>query len=89
MDAMRINRNILECKFLCSLCHQVKRLVLIETYWNVNSIFYWSGRQSRGVLIETYWNVNVIEWMLKGIKGYVLIETYWNVNERASVSSIC
>ena len=32
--------------------------VLIETYWNVNSIKERSQSIKKGVLIETYWNVN-------------------------------
>ena len=32
-----INRNILECKFEKRLDKQVTVIVLIETYWNVNS----------------------------------------------------
>ena len=33
--------------------------VLIETYWNVNSL-YWNGSvMYHKVLIETYWNVNI------------------------------
>ncbi len=32
-----INRNILECKFKKRLYKQVTVIVLIETYWNVNS----------------------------------------------------
>ena len=32
--------------------------VLIETYWNVNSVYEWVKVQGETVLIETYWNVN-------------------------------
>ena len=32
-----INRNILECKFAPAVLNALLMLVLIETYWNVNS----------------------------------------------------
>ncbi len=55
---IRINRNILECKF-----NQVSVLlnaivVLIETYWNVNEEQGTEEKGAKIVLIETYWNVN-------------------------------
>ena len=31
-----INRNILECKFVCNDINTLIAAVLIETYWNVN-----------------------------------------------------
>ena len=38
MDAISINRNILECKSGDREPLADERLVLIETYWNVNNI---------------------------------------------------
>ena len=39
MDRKSINRNILECKSVyVNLVHGSASLVLIETYWNVNSV---------------------------------------------------
>ena len=56
-----INRNILECKDSHqSMEGPKRRLVLIETYWNVK----FSNRSYVipfiTVLIETYWNVNLV-----------------------------
>jgi len=31
--------------------------VLIETYWNVKTVFNYPISLANGVLIETYWNV--------------------------------
>ena len=61
-----INRNIVECKEITNVINSVKRLVLIETLWNVkrdNGVpIYWDYQ----VLIETLWNVkncnNSLEW---------------------------
>ena len=54
--------------------------VLIETYWNVNTVAGGVDYAASVVLIETYWNVNVT-WVVMGIMLLVvLIETYWNVN---------
>ena len=36
--SLRINRNILECKFYLHTIRQSDISVLIETYWNVNNI---------------------------------------------------
>ena len=55
-------------------------LVLIDTWWNVNtdkSEFY-RGRLL--VLIDTWWNVNTICTKCNGSHAHVLIDTWWNVN---------
>ena len=36
VEAFGLNRNILECKFLILIFYRNKKIVLIETYWNVN-----------------------------------------------------
>ena len=48
MKGVRINRNILECKYPTFSNSLYSLYVLIETYWNVNSytleipmLFYW------------------------------------------------
>ena len=53
-----LNRNILECKCLSSVFGTCSSIVLIETYWNVNSSTLMNGTIMDFVLIETYWNVN-------------------------------
>ena len=58
----------------------MKDLVLIETYWNVNSLTALEIINLSDVLIETYWNVNVVSLFLFPHFPTVLIETYWNVN---------
>ena len=57
--ALRINRNILECKDSHqSMEGPKRRLVLIETYWNVKAPQGRTLLRKITVLIETYWNVN-------------------------------
>ena len=53
-----INRNIVECKFYRSDIHRYMRLVLIETLWNVNFLYFPVFTGDVCVLIETLWNVN-------------------------------
>ena len=55
-------------------------LVLIDTWWNVNSYVNDTKESPKNVLIDTWWNVNE-----EGHKVYyftpdVLIDTWWNVN---------
>ena len=57
-----------------------ERGVLIETYWNVNTLSLNSSRVVVPVLIETYWNVNMKSKNKDRQVFRVLIETYWNVN---------
>ena len=58
MSSCRINRNILECKSVCSVaCISPTLLVLIETYWNVKLRGAYTNVLTDAVLIETYWNV--------------------------------
>ena len=55
---IRLNRNILECKYLYINDPVLIDEVLIETYWNVNTVAGGVDYASSVVLIETYWNVN-------------------------------
>ena len=55
--AMRINRNILECKVVTVEEFSFDLLVLIETYWNVKFKNCCGCCVCCCVLIETYWNV--------------------------------
>ena len=64
--------------FVNSFNHLVE--VLIETYWNVNSLTAVGSSSRERVLIETYWNVNTLEDVIEQTGTTVLIETYWNVN---------
>ena len=54
-----INRTILECKFELVTGEDGGEQVLIEPYWNVNTIAVVVDDHVVGVLIEPYWNVNI------------------------------
>ena len=55
-------------------------MVLIDTWWNVNSDKLPSWLTLDTVLIDTWWNVNE-EKLSDTILVYrVLIDTWWNVN---------
>ena len=56
---MRINRNIVECKYKQLLETEILENVLIETLWNVNGVGGLMAYAMNWVLIETLWNVNV------------------------------
>ena len=80
VQLLRINRNIVECKFRINRNPLVLITVLIETLWNVNKTQILLQELSALVLIETLWNVNFIAQTFIDTCGYVLIETLWNVN---------
>ena len=76
----RINRNILECKDVCTVfVAAVFFSVLIETYWNVKCCrtadgYSLSRRINRNILeCKRNWNRDCLH------RHCVLIETYWNV----------
>ena len=56
------------------------RVVLIDTWWNVNVSFIFSSSKSPTVLIDTWWNVNVYLYDPFLTSYTVLIDTWWNVN---------
>ena len=55
---LRINRNIVECKFPLKASVFRAILELIETLWNVNDKTRLMCFSKDGELIETLWNVN-------------------------------
>ena len=56
----RFNRYMVECELKCQENRAVPALVLIDTWWNVNSEFTsWEGWHKK-VLIDTWWNVNYL-----------------------------
>ena len=55
-------------------------LVLIDTWWNVNSRQQLSYFPEQFVLIDTWWNVNPYTSNENAIGWSVLIDTWWNVN---------
>ena len=76
----RINRNIVECKWIMQRYRLWLSYVLIETLWNVNVYEPYTGGQPSPVLIETLWNVNITYDSKFLLQTSVLIETLWNVN---------
>ena len=57
-EVLRINRNIVECKFVHFYNFFQHTLELIETLWNVNVAVRILAITSPSELIETLWNVN-------------------------------
>ena len=54
---MGINRNIVECKDRSSHHMIIRKVVLIETLWNVKHFEHLRISSPSPVLIETLWNV--------------------------------
>ena len=52
------NRYMVECKYRSNNCFQDDRIVLIDTWWNVNSLAIAVTDHDNIVLIDTWWNVN-------------------------------
>ena len=63
-----------------NLHHRQRQLVLISTYWNVNTKVHELFVKLILVLISTYWNVNLNDIIEYDVSDSVLISTYWNVN---------
>ena len=55
-------------------------MVLIDTWWNVNTNKLGAGVDAVEVLIDTWWNVNNFGYLSKPRSNSVLIDTWWNVN---------
>ena len=60
---------------------QVKKSVLIDTWWNVNAINTIKYNRFSIVLIDTWWNVNTERPDINIFHAVVLIDTWWNVND--------
>ena len=56
-------------------------LVLIDTWWNVNTELQKSPNANAIVLIDTWWNVNSLLSVTAAMSAKVLIDTWWNVNQ--------
>ena len=74
-----INRNIVECKAMIVYGILWDIDVLIETLWNVKTVFDVDEVVQQLVLIETLWNVKVFIAFFYSGSLEVLIETLWNV----------
>ena len=82
--AVRINRYIMECKFVCRYINNFSLCELIDTLWNVNLTIVPSFGDSAGELIDTLWNVNS-KWLCDVLRrDFELIDTLWNVNDIGS-----
>ena len=62
------------------------QLVLIDTWWNVNTLTVSVMPDSIKVLIDTWWNVNFIYATIRKTDILVLIDTWWNVNRMIYIS---
>ena len=49
---------MVECEFTKAFCDRVQKLVLIDTWWNVNNGSELVTENPDVVLIDTWWNVN-------------------------------
>ena len=78
---MNINRDILECKCTSILECQWRRMILIETYWNVNLcariVASCSTSNINRDILECKFIRIMVDWRNRQT---ILIETYWNVN---------
>ena len=77
---VRINRYIMECKFVRHMFCLTKGRELIDTLWNVNKSDTVDILFSGVELIDTLWNVNeeTVKALVEHFKE--LIDTLWNVN---------
>ena len=74
------NRYMVECEYICSSGSMSSLEVLIDTWWNVNTITNTRSATEQMVLIDTWWNVNVKPLATVSLGLTVLIDTWWNVN---------
>ena len=51
---------MVECEYVTNLAVGRVYLVLIDTWWNVNSIAFTFAFLKPKVLIDTWWNVNIV-----------------------------
>ena len=69
----------MECKDHSGFIGSDRFCVLIETLWNVKSLYESAYLQVYIVLIETLWNVKSFPAPRPSMQNRVLIETLWNV----------
>ena len=75
------NRYMVECELVIFHITLGKNLVLIDTWWNVNTVGRLIHLMFVRVLIDTWWNVNSHSSYPASIFYTVLIDTWWNVNK--------
>ena len=74
------NRYMVECEYRKLTSYGFTYIVLIDTWWNVNSSSVFQNFYAGEVLIDTWWNVNVSKPVRYYTFDVVLIDTWWNVN---------
>ena len=80
LEPPRFNRYMVECKLRSRNATPKTELVLIATWWNVNTMQQMEQIAKGMVLIDTWWNVNQMPYTVDGYANWVLIDTWWNVN---------
>ena len=80
VNRLRINRYIMECKFVLISYAALNVIELIDTLWNVNQKMESEILPSKWELIDTLWNVNMQVTSLDEKYRVELIDTLWNVN---------
>ena len=71
---------MVECECISSFCCVYFVVVLIDTWWNVNTFRIVNRDIVSKVLIDTWWNVNKVRAKVFEEGKAVLIDTWWNVN---------
>ena len=71
---------MVECEYFYFTCRYRFTTVLIDTWWNVNTIVVTTVDITSSVLIDTWWNVNKLRDTPVLADRIVLIDTWWNVN---------
>ena len=71
---------MVECEYGIGRDVVVYQLVLIDTWWNVNTQLHSFLTLHPQVLIDTWWNVNTLLHEPLFRTDHVLIDTWWNVN---------
>ena len=82
------NRYMVECELRCIHISPNVYYVLIDTWWNVNTVYIQDMYRDYRVLIDTWWNVNILVRRLRPGGETVLIDTWWNVNYTSGENSI-
>ena len=58
------NRYMVECELNAYQGYTLQAVVLIDTWWNVNTLLHEPMFRTGHVLIDTWWNVNVYQFII-------------------------
>ena len=64
------NRYMVECEYFFITFIVAEKTVLIDTWWNVNTVCRTHIEHLKEVLIDTWWNVNKTDDMKKNSSDY-------------------